>query len=105
MIDGEGLNFDELALVEPLAISAHGVRRADIKEGEYVLIIGAGPIGLGAMEFARIARGKVIALDINDKRLQFCKDKLHVEYAINALVPNVTEQLMDITNGDMPTVV
>ncbi len=105
LVHGEGLNFDELALVEPLAISAHGVRRADIKEGEYVLIIGAGPIGLGAMEFARIARGKVIALDINDKRLQFCKDKLHVEHAINALVPNVTEQLMDITNGDMPTVV
>lgn len=50
-------------------------------------------------------RGKVIALDINESRLQFCKDKLKVEHNVNALSPDVTEQLMDITNGDMPTVI
>ena len=105
LVHGEGLSYDELALVEPLSIGAHGVRRADIKEGEFVLIVGAGPIGLGAMEFARIAGGKVIALDINDKRLQFCKDKLKVAHTINALAPDVNQQLMNITNGDMPTVV
>jgi threonine dehydrogenase-like Zn-dependent dehydrogenase len=105
LVHGEGLSYDELALVEPLSIGAHGVRRADIKEGEFVLMVGAGPIGLGAMEFARIAGGKVIALDINDKRLQFCKDKLKVAHTINALAPDVNQQLMDITNGDMPTVV
>jgi 2-desacetyl-2-hydroxyethyl bacteriochlorophyllide A dehydrogenase len=105
LLHGEGLSFDELALVEPLAIGAHGVRRAGVEQGEFVLVIGAGPIGLGTMEFARIAGGKVIALDINDQRLQFCKDKLKVEYAVNALSPNVTQQLMEITNGDMPTVI
>lgn len=105
LLHGEGLNYDELALVEPLAIGAHGVRRADVKPGELVLVIGAGPIGLGTMEFVRIAGGKVIALDINESRLQFCKDKLKVEHNVNALSPDVTEQLMDITNGDMPTVI
>jgi 2-desacetyl-2-hydroxyethyl bacteriochlorophyllide A dehydrogenase len=105
LLHGEGLSFDELALVEPLAIGAHGVRRAGVEPGEFVLVIGAGPIGLGTMEFARIAGGKVIALDINDQRLQFCKDRLQVEHTVNALAPNVTEQLMEITNGDMPTVV
>lgn len=105
LVHGEGLSFDELALVEPLAIGAHGVRRAAVAEEEYVLVIGAGPIGLGTMEFARIAGGKVIALDINNDRLQFCKEKLNVEYTINALDTDVTEQLMAITNGDMPTVV
>lgn len=105
LLHGEGLSFDDLALVEPLAIGAHGVRRANVSVGEYVLIIGAGPIGLGSMEFAGIAGGKVIALDINEDRLQFCKDKLKVEHTINALAKNVTEQLMDITNGDMPIVV
>jgi threonine dehydrogenase-like Zn-dependent dehydrogenase len=63
LLHGEGLSFDELALVEPLAIGAHGVRRAGVNDGEFVLVIGAGPIGLGTMEFARIAGGKVIALD------------------------------------------
>jgi threonine dehydrogenase-like Zn-dependent dehydrogenase len=105
LIHGEGLSYDELALVEPLAIGAHGVRRAGVKEGEFVLVIGAGPIGLGAMEFARIAGGKVIALDINDSRLAFCKDKLNVSNTVSALSDNVSEQLAGITNGEMPTVV
>ena len=105
LLHGEGLNFDELALVEPLSISAHGVHRAAIEPGEFVLVIGAGPIGLGTMEFAKIAGGNVIALDINETRLQFCKSKLNVEYIINASSSNVTEQLKQVTNGDMPTVV
>ena len=105
LIHGEGLSEDELALVEPLAIGAHGVRRAAIKPNEYVLVIGAGPIGLGTMEFARIAGAHVIALDINEQRLQFCKEKLKVEYTVNALLPDVEAQIRSITNGDMPTVV
>ena len=105
LLHGEGLNFDELALVEPLAIGAHGVRRAAIEPGEFVLVIGAGPIGLGTMELARIAGGKVIALDINESRLQFCKNKLNVDYIINVSSSDVFEQLKQITNGDMPTVV
>ncbi len=105
LIHGEGLSFDELALVEPLAIGAHGVRRANIQKDEFVLVIGAGPIGLGTMEFARIAGAKVIALDINDARLVFCKDKLKVPYVVNAMAPDVLEQLKTITGGDMPTVV
>lgn len=105
LLQGQGLSFDELALVEPLAIGAHGVRRAEVLPGEFVLVVGAGPIGLGTMEFARIAGGKVIALDINDSRLQFCKDKLKVEYTVNALSADVGKQLSEITNGDMPTVV
>lgn len=105
LLHGEGLSFDELALVEPLAIGAHGVRRAGVEPDEAVLVIGAGPIGLGTMEFARIAGANVIALDINERRLQFCKDKLKVEHTVNALSPDVTEQLRAITAGDMPTVI
>ena len=105
LVNGEGLSYDELALIEPLAIGAHGIRRACIKEGEYVLVAGAGPIGLGTMEFARIAGGKVIALDINDNRLRFCRDKLKVEYTVDALSADVAEQIREITKGDMPTVV
>src|SRR5436189_5809158 len=61
LLHGEGLSFDELALVEPLAIGAHGVRRAAVEPGESVLVMGAGPIGLGVMEFVRVAGGNVIA--------------------------------------------
>jgi len=105
LVHGDGLSFDELALVEPLAIGAHGVGRAAVKEGEFVLVIGAGPIGLGTMEFARIAGAKVIAMDVKESRLAFCKSKLKVDHVISALASNVIEQLKDITNGDMPQVV
>ncbi|MDQ6479842.1 zinc-binding alcohol dehydrogenase family protein [Dyadobacter sp. LHD-138] len=105
LVHGDGLSFDELALVEPLAIGAHGVRRADIKPGDVVLVVGAGPIGLGTMEFARIAGATVIALDINDSRLAFCRGRIHVDHTINALTENVTERLHELTKGDMPTVV
>lgn len=105
LIHGDGLSFDELALVEPLAIGAHGVRRAGVQPDEWVLVIGAGPIGLGVMEFARIAGGNVMALDINESRLAFCKNNLQVKHTIRATDPDVLDQLAAITNGDMPTVV
>jgi threonine dehydrogenase-like Zn-dependent dehydrogenase len=105
LIHGEGLSYDALALVEPLAIGAHGVRRAGVTKDEFVLVIGAGPIGLGTMEFARIAGGKVIALDVNYERVKFCKERLNVEHAINAMDADIVGQLKTITNGDMPTVV
>lgn len=105
LVHGDGLGYDALALVEPLAIGAHSIRRADVKPGEYVLVIGAGPIGLGIMEFARIAGGKVIVVDINAKRLAFCSGKLKVDHVIDASTENVVDQLAAITNGDMPAVV
>lgn len=105
LVKSEGLGYDALALIEPLAIGAHGISRANISKGEFVLILGAGPIGLGTMEFARIAGANVIALDINENRLKFCKDKLKIDYTINASQDDVFEQIAKVTNGDMPTVV
>ncbi len=105
LVRGAGLSFDELALVESLSIGAHGIRRAGVCPGEYIMIIGAGPIGLGAIEFAGIAGARVIAMDINEQRLQFCKDRLDVQHTIHVKSGNITEQLKEITNGDMPTIV
>jgi 2-desacetyl-2-hydroxyethyl bacteriochlorophyllide A dehydrogenase len=105
LLKAEGLEDDELGLVEPLAIGAHGVSRASIQPGEHVLIIGAGPIGLGTMAFAKIAGGHVIAADVNEQRLAFCRDELHIPYTLNAKDADFMEYLKDITRGEMPTVV
>ena len=105
LIKGNDLSFEELALVEPLAIGAHGIRRAGVKPGEFVLVIGAGPIGLGVMEFARIAGANVIAMDVNDQRLKFCKEKLNVSHTINPTKEDAMTELRSITDNDMPTVV
>jgi len=105
LLHGNGLGLDELALIEPLAIGAHGIRRAAVEPGEFVLVVGAGPIGLGAMEFARIAGGKVIAMDISDQRLQFCRDKLGIQHIVNPRSSDAIEVVRELTAGDMPTVV
>lgn len=108
LVHGDGLSYDELALVEPLAIGAHAVRRAEVKPEEFVLVVGAGPIGLGILESARIAGGQVIAMDINEERLNFCRSNLQLLHTINsssATPAGVVEQLSAITRGDMPTVV
>jgi len=105
LIQSQGMGFDELALVEPLAIGAHAIRRAGVKQGEYVLVIGAGPIGLGILEFARIAGAHTIVMDMNEKRLDFCKTKLKIADTINPVNENVIERLKEITSNDMPTVV
>jgi threonine dehydrogenase-like Zn-dependent dehydrogenase len=80
------------------------VRRAAVQPGEYVLVIGAGPIGLGTMEAARIAGGRVIALDINADRLRFCRDKLRVLHTVTA-GQGALEAIQHITRGSMPKVV
>src|SRR6201996_5437286 len=105
LVHGRGLTHDQLALIEPLAIGAHAVRRAAVQPDEFVLVVGAGPIGLGVMESARIAGGQVIAMDINEARLGFCRDRLHLLHTVNAAEEDVMEKLRHITRGDMPTVV
>jgi 2-desacetyl-2-hydroxyethyl bacteriochlorophyllide A dehydrogenase len=105
LVHGDGLGYDQLALVEPLAIGAHAIRRAAVQADEFVLVVGAGPIGLGTMESARIAGGQVIAMDINEDRLKFCRDRLQILHTVNPAAGDPMEQLRHITRGDMPTVV
>jgi threonine dehydrogenase-like Zn-dependent dehydrogenase len=105
LVQAGGLNLEELAMVEPLAIGAHGIRRAAIQPREFVLVVGAGPIGLGTMAFARLRGAEVIAMDTNMQRLNFCKTKLGISHIIQAGTDKIKEQLMSITGGDMPGVV
>ncbi len=104
LIKTDGLSLDQTAVIEPLSIGAHAVRRTNIKKDEYVLVIGSGPIGLGVMAFAKQEGAKVIAMDINTERLTFCRDWANVDFTINA-VESPLETLEQITDGDMPTVV
>ena len=67
----EKLSYDQLALVETLGIGQHAVERSAIGEGQHALVIGAGPIGLGAMQFAIAEGATVTALDISPERRQF----------------------------------
>jgi 2-desacetyl-2-hydroxyethyl bacteriochlorophyllide A dehydrogenase len=99
------LSFDQLALVETLGIGCHAVERARLEPGEFALVVGAGPIGLSVVQFAQEAGARVIVLDVNTARLEFCTRQLRAEHAINAAQENPLDALRRITAGDLPTAV
>ncbi|RYY62164.1 MAG: zinc-binding alcohol dehydrogenase family protein [Chitinophagaceae bacterium] len=99
------LSPDALALVEPLSVSSHGIRRAGVSAGEFVLVAGAGPIGIGAMDLARIAGARVIALDVDPHRLDFCIKEIGVEFAFDARDPDLLINLQRVTRNEMAPVV
>lgn len=98
------LTDNEMAIVEPLAIGAHAVRRAQLNEGETIVVLGCGPIGIGIMKFAQIAGAKVIAVDINAERLQYVKSKIGVDFTVQA-GEETAKTISEITGGDFATAV
>jgi 2-desacetyl-2-hydroxyethyl bacteriochlorophyllide A dehydrogenase len=104
LIKTDGLTLDQTAVLEPLAIGAHAVRRSGLRQGETALVIGGGPIGLGVMAFAKLAGANVIVMDINEERLAFSRSWAGVHQTVNAL-NRPKEQLAELTEGEYPTVV
>lgn len=69
LYSAEGMQPFEAAMVEFLAIGAHAVRRSELAEGDRVLVVGVGPIGLGTALFARLRGAEVHLLDSSRPRL------------------------------------
>jgi 2-desacetyl-2-hydroxyethyl bacteriochlorophyllide A dehydrogenase len=98
---GNELDYDQLALVETLAIGCHACDRGGATAGDNVLVIGAGPIGLAVIEFVRLTGARITVMDLVESRLQFCRQNYGIENTIlyhddsSALAQ--TEQ---ITQGD-----
>ena len=98
------LSFEQLALVEPLAIGAHAVARAQLDVGEHVLVVGVGPIGLAATEFALLAGAQVLVMDINEQRLAFCQQRWPEIMCLNAQVDPI-KTLEELVGDDLPIAV
>lgn len=98
------LSYDQLALVETLAIGRHAVNRAGLKQGENCLVIGGGPIGLASLQFAKIAGARTLVLDINAARLRFCKDVMGADVVLEP-GEDLMVRLREHTGGDLPDVV
>jgi threonine dehydrogenase-like Zn-dependent dehydrogenase len=94
------LSYDALALVETMAIGAHAIDRAAVQQGETVVVVGAGPVGLSTIQFALLRGARVVAIDRDAARLQACS---RIYPSIVALDPEkpLTEQLSDLTGGDL----
>lgn len=97
------LAFDQLALVETLAIGCHAVNRADPRPEDACLVIGAGPIGLAVIEFVKLTKAKLIVLDVNEQRLDFCRRSMGVKHTIK-MSDHVDQDLRDLTDGHLPDI-
>lgn len=98
------LAFEQLALVETLAIGCHAVNRAAIQQDESCLVIGAGPIGLATIEFVKLTGAKLIVLDMNAGRLDFCRRVMSVTHTLQPS-EKLNADLRELTDGHLPDVV
>jgi 2-desacetyl-2-hydroxyethyl bacteriochlorophyllide A dehydrogenase len=98
------VSLDELALVEMLCIGAHAVGRAELAAGTEVLVIGAGPIGLSVIEFAKLAGAKVIGMELSERRQAFARRQLGVERWVDGRGDPLA-QMKELLSGELPTVV
>jgi len=93
------LSFVQAALLEPVSIGTHAANRAPISADDTVVVIGAGTIGLFILQAARLrGAAKVIAVDINEFRLDLAK-KLGADKLINPLKSDLSEAVMQETEG------
>lgn len=98
------LDLRQAAMVEFLAIGAHAVRRSEAAPGDRALVVGMGPIGIGAALFARRAGAEVTVMDVSEKRLAFARDALGFHGVILA-GPDAISAASDATGGEFYDVV
>ena len=100
------LTFSQSALVETLAIGCHAVDRGAPQPQENILIVGAGPIGLSALEFAKLSGARTIVADMNPNRLAFVRERMGTPDTIEVQDPESTvRQLAELTDSQLCDVV
>ena len=93
------LSYEQLALVEMLGIGCHAVNRARVGEDDEVLIIGAGPIGLTVLEFARLAGARVSVFELNEARRDFVRRTYEGVAVLNEAPPEQSAQVVFDATG------
>ncbi len=92
-----GVDLRLAALVEPLAVACHDVRRAELAAGETAVVIGGGPIGLLVGLVARAQGARVVLSEVNTARLSLAEG-----FGFDTVSPaeaDVVEHVNDLTGG------
>ncbi len=97
----EHLSMEQIACLEPLSIGYHAVNRAKIRKGEFVLIFGCGMVGIGAILAAHAKGAYVIAVDIEDRRLNRAK-KIGADEIINSVKTDLFKTVKKMTHSYGP---
>lgn len=103
VIPAEGISPRDCAMIEPMSVGFHAVNRAQVTEKDYVCVFGCGMIGMGAIVAASLRGAKVIAVDIDDEKLDIAKS-VGATYGINSKTEDLHDTLRKYTEGFGPTV-
>lgn len=98
------LNDLELAMVEPLTVGFHAIDRARVTDSDTVMVLGCGMIGAGAIVRAALRGANVIAVDIDDHKLELAA-QLGADHTVNSMNSDLHEEVSGLTGGDGPDVV
>lgn len=101
----EDVTHADAALIEPYAISAHAVRRSGVQAGDWIMVAGAGAIGLGAADISRALGANVILADTNAARRAAARDLYGFSSVLDPLATDFPEKLQTMTMGDGPVVI
>lgn len=104
LIPAPGLSTRAMAIVEPLAIGAHALRRAQLQKGETIVVVGCGPIGAGIIILAQQLGARVIAVDTSNARLEYARNHFGAAHVVRG-GEGALEKIRELTNGDMAAVV
>lgn len=104
VIPAENLSTRECALIEPMSVGFHAVARGCVTDNDTVMVIGCGMIGMGAVVRAALRGATVIAVDLDDEKLDLAR-QIGAAYTINSKTENVHERLQALTAGFGPDVV
>ena len=98
-IQSQEATMEELAMTEPACVAQHAVRRAQVSAGQYIVIFGAGPIGIMAARWVRIFGAEPLLVDISDEKVAFAKS-IGFE-SLNSKSRNVAEEIRRRNNGSL----
>lgn len=102
----EEMGYEEGAMIEPLAVAVHAVRRFGDVAGKCVAVLGAGPIGnLVAQTAKGLGAAKVMITDVSDYRLELASGKCGVDAAVNTKRKNFGEALVETFGPDKADVI
>ncbi|MCS7281974.1 MAG: galactitol-1-phosphate 5-dehydrogenase [Anaerolineae bacterium] len=99
------VNLRQGALVEPLTVALHGVRRSRLKPGDRAVVMGAGPIGLLTLQCVRLAGARsVIVTEVDPARAALAA-RLGATVVLNPREDNLSVSLSELTDGLGPDVI
>lgn len=98
IIPAEGISTRDCALIEPMSVGFHAVSRARVEDGEVVMVIGCGMVGMGAVVRAALRGALVVAVDVDDEKLALARE-VGAAHVINSSTEEVHARMQEITGG------